>query len=169
MLRRVALVRTDVLEELSSSMIRATRIGQLGTFAVTSNRAFPVNLFLSPWWWRRYVPPKRRFLQESHGVTFQKTRFSNEINLYSEVSFCRWCWIRSKAPITEAIYWPIVPALDDRWRWLRSNLWNDWVAEETDILRENMSQCRSVHHRFHMTCPGIEPGPMRWEVGLKQL
>jgi hypothetical protein len=39
MLRRVALVRTDVSEELISSFIRATRIGELGTtLAVTSNR-----------------------------------------------------------------------------------------------------------------------------------
>jgi hypothetical protein len=39
MLRRVALIRTDVLKELSSSIIRVTRIGELGTTpAVTSNR-----------------------------------------------------------------------------------------------------------------------------------
>jgi hypothetical protein len=39
MLRRVALVRADVSEELSTSFIRVTRIGQLGTtLAVTSNR-----------------------------------------------------------------------------------------------------------------------------------
>jgi hypothetical protein len=39
MLRRVALVRTDVLEELSASFIRMTRIGVLGTaLAVTINR-----------------------------------------------------------------------------------------------------------------------------------
>jgi hypothetical protein len=31
MLRRVALVRTDVSEELSASFIRVTRIGELGT------------------------------------------------------------------------------------------------------------------------------------------
>jgi hypothetical protein len=31
MLRRVALVKTDVLEELSVSIIRVTRIGELGT------------------------------------------------------------------------------------------------------------------------------------------
>jgi hypothetical protein len=30
MLRRVALVRTDVSEELSASLIRVTRIGELG-------------------------------------------------------------------------------------------------------------------------------------------
>jgi hypothetical protein len=39
MLRRVALVRTDVSEEHSASVIRMTRISELGTtLAVTSNR-----------------------------------------------------------------------------------------------------------------------------------
>jgi hypothetical protein len=40
MLRRVALVRTDVSEEPSASIIWVTRIGELGTtLAVTSNRS----------------------------------------------------------------------------------------------------------------------------------
>jgi hypothetical protein len=38
MLRRVALVRTDVSEEPSASIIKVIRIGELGTLAVTSNR-----------------------------------------------------------------------------------------------------------------------------------
>jgi hypothetical protein len=39
MLRRMALVRTDVSEELSASFIRVGRIGELGTtLAVTSKR-----------------------------------------------------------------------------------------------------------------------------------
>jgi hypothetical protein len=39
MLPHVALVRTDVSEELSASFIRVIRIGELGTtLAVTSNR-----------------------------------------------------------------------------------------------------------------------------------
>jgi hypothetical protein len=39
MLRSVALVRTDVSEELRVSFIRVTRIGEVGTtLAVTSNR-----------------------------------------------------------------------------------------------------------------------------------
>jgi hypothetical protein len=54
MLHRVALVRTDVSEELCSVFTRVTRIGELRTtLAVT----------------------KRRFLQEPHGVTSQKTPF----------------------------------------------------------------------------------------------
>jgi hypothetical protein len=38
MLCHVAFVRTNVSEELSASIIRVTRIGDLGTLAVTSNR-----------------------------------------------------------------------------------------------------------------------------------
>jgi hypothetical protein len=38
MLRRVVLVRTDVSEELSASIIRVTRSGVLGKLTVTSNR-----------------------------------------------------------------------------------------------------------------------------------
>jgi hypothetical protein len=69
----VALVRTDVLEERSVSIIRVTRIGELGTaLAVTRNR-------------RRYVPPKRRFLKEIHGVTFQKTPFFIEPCIFSQI------------------------------------------------------------------------------------
>jgi hypothetical protein len=40
MLRRVALVKTDVSEELSASFIRVTGISELGTtLALTSNRS----------------------------------------------------------------------------------------------------------------------------------
>jgi hypothetical protein len=46
MLRRVAIVRTDVSEELSASFIRVTTIGELGTtLAVTSKelaKKYPV-------------------------------------------------------------------------------------------------------------------------------
>jgi hypothetical protein len=38
MLRRVGLVRIDVSEEFSTSIIRVTRIGELGQLAITSNR-----------------------------------------------------------------------------------------------------------------------------------
>jgi hypothetical protein len=59
MFRRVALVRTDVSEELNTFFIRVTRIGELGTtLAVTVSVVpssldvklvlFLVHLFLSP-------------------------------------------------------------------------------------------------------------------------
>jgi hypothetical protein len=76
MLRRVALVRTDVSEKLSASIIRVTRISTLGTtLDVTANRR--TQRSNTKWWtiWRHYVPPKRRFLQQPRGVTSQKTLF----------------------------------------------------------------------------------------------
>jgi hypothetical protein len=51
----VTLVITDVSEERSASITRVTRIDELGTTLA--------------------VPLKRRFLQEAHGVTSQKTPF----------------------------------------------------------------------------------------------
>jgi hypothetical protein len=44
MLRRVALVRTDVSEEFSTSFIRATRIGETGTTGVVLGSPILVTL-----------------------------------------------------------------------------------------------------------------------------
>jgi hypothetical protein len=35
----------------------------------------PSSRIFLPWRWSRYVPPKRRFTQDLHGFTFQKTAF----------------------------------------------------------------------------------------------
>jgi DNA-binding TFAR19-related protein (PDSD5 family) len=42
MLRRVALVRTDVSEELSASIISMARIGELGTTLAVSNNQLSI-------------------------------------------------------------------------------------------------------------------------------
>jgi hypothetical protein len=39
----------------------------------------------------------------------------------------------------------------------------EWLAGETDVLGENLLQCRFVHHEPHML-PRREPGPPRWEA-----
>jgi hypothetical protein len=77
MLRRVALVRTDVSEELSDSFIRVTRIGELGTtLAVTrllvTTSFVPISPILVTLMKGGAIPPKRRFLQEQHGVTSRR-------------------------------------------------------------------------------------------------
>jgi hypothetical protein len=62
MLRRVVLFTTDVSEErITTIMVTGIDEQKLATAVF--------------WWWRLYVPPKRRFLQEPRGVTSQKTAF----------------------------------------------------------------------------------------------
>jgi hypothetical protein len=101
MLRRVALVGTVVSEELSASFIRVTRIGEVGTMLAVyqpthaakkyqvSHLAFlrsvrlllvtasvvPSSPILDTLMKEALSSSKRRFLQEPHSVTSQKTPF----------------------------------------------------------------------------------------------
>jgi hypothetical protein len=61
-------------------------------------------------------------------------------------------------------YWPIIPALDDRWGWLWRNWWNeDWQGKP----KYSEETCRSATlstTKSHMTRPGFEPEPPRWKA-----
>jgi hypothetical protein len=96
-LRRVALVKTNVSEERSTSIISVTRIRELGTSVVTSNRCtlrkkdllltlLLEHRFLPPWWRRLYVLPTRRFLQEPDCVTSQKTTILTSAPVYIRIT-----------------------------------------------------------------------------------
>jgi hypothetical protein len=41
----------------------------------------------------------------------------------------------------------------------------EWLPGETEVLGENLTQCRFVHHKPHML-PVREPGPPRWEASV---
>jgi hypothetical protein len=38
------------------------------------------------------------------------------------------------------------------------------IDRRTEVLGENLPQHHFVHHKYHMTRPGFEPGPPRWEA-----
>jgi hypothetical protein len=71
------LLRTDVSEKHIATIIKETRICEVGAnLALTSNRcSLRRNTIYYFWLWRSCVLPKRRFLHESHGVRSQKTTF----------------------------------------------------------------------------------------------
>jgi hypothetical protein len=56
---------------------------------------------------------------------------------------------------TAATNRPIVPALGD---YDDGEIDGMMIGRGTEVLGENLPQCRFVHHKFHM-----QPGPPRWE------
>jgi hypothetical protein len=69
MWNRVTLVWTDFSEERIASVIKVQRISELRT----TLEIVPSLLIFSPWWRMLYIPPKRRFLQGSQGITYKNT------------------------------------------------------------------------------------------------
>jgi hypothetical protein len=38
------------------------------------------------------------------------------------------------------------------------------IGRGTEVLGENLPQRHFFHHKSHMTRPGFEPGPQRWDA-----
>jgi hypothetical protein len=101
MLRRVALVRTNVSEELSVSFIRVTRIRKLGTtLAVATDARFrsmrlllvtasvvPSSPILVTLMKEALSSSVTSVLQEPHGVISQKTTFFSSIQFVAHNLF----------------------------------------------------------------------------------
>jgi hypothetical protein len=75
-----------------------------------------------------------------------------------------WDGVRRSPLGTSATNWPTVPAPDDRWWWMWA-FCGIKINRGTEVLGENLPQCHLVHHKSHMSWPGLEPGSPRWEAG----
>jgi hypothetical protein len=113
-LRRVAPVRTGVSEELSTPIIRVTRIVELVGSSETSVLTRDA---------RRNIPEGA--ILHSHSRENLKSLKANEFNISTEYSLILVyiCadffidvlgWSATESTSTGSNYWPIVPALDDR-------------------------------------------------------
>jgi hypothetical protein len=40
----------------------------------------------------------------------------------------------------------------------------EYLERETKVLGEKLSRRRFVHHKSHITSPGLEPTPPQWEA-----
>jgi hypothetical protein len=64
-------------------------------------------------------------------------------------------WVHSaRRPLNGLLYLPRVIMM-------MVNLVEWRLAGETEVLGENLPQRRFVHHKHHLTRPGLEPGPPR--------
>jgi hypothetical protein len=78
MLRHVALVRTDVSEELSASFIRVTRIGELGTtLVVTSN-------------WRTLRRKVYRYITQAYANSATFKAYTLKRRHWDQEDLCQW-------------------------------------------------------------------------------
>jgi hypothetical protein len=77
--RCVDLALTDVSEERNAFIFRVGKSAseEPARVSVCSHlfTLVPRSRIFVPWRWRQYVPPKRRFTQDLHGATSQKTTF----------------------------------------------------------------------------------------------
>jgi hypothetical protein len=62
----------------------------------------------------------------------------------------------ARRPLTGLLYLPRVI--------VRMENLVEWMAGETEVFGEDLPRRHFVHHKFHLTRPGIEPGPPRWEA-----
>jgi hypothetical protein len=66
-------------------------------------------------------------------------------------------WVHSaRRPLTSLLYLPRVI--------VRMENLVEWMTGESEVLGENLPRRHFVHHKSHLTRPGIEPGPPRWEA-----
>jgi hypothetical protein len=67
---------------------------------------------------------------------------------------------------TAATNTPIVPTLSD---YDDGEIGGMMIGKETEVLGENLPQCRFVHHKHHMFCPDANPGRLGGKPATNRL
>jgi hypothetical protein len=63
----------------------------------------------------------------------------------------------ARRPFTVLLYLPrVIMMMENLVEWR--------LAGETEVHGENLPQRHFVHQKSHLTRPGLEPGPPRWEA-----
>jgi hypothetical protein len=119
------------------------------------------DLWWTKWRWDRFSPSTSDSPANLQSTIFSTITITYHLGL---VVFKNW-YSGEWSPIGSTRHcghqWPIVPA---------SDVYDDreiggMIGRGTEVLGENLPQCRFVHHKPHMQL-GREPGPPRWEAGV---
>jgi hypothetical protein len=133
---------------------------------------FLVHRFFSPWGWRRYVPPKRRLLQEPHSVTSQKMAFfvvkktrTNSVAFSPQANYINRvttpCWWNLVSTFADRGC-RVVSAVDPVWS-LISAFWTGaatFLSSSSSFIltRAEWTQFQTNCYSENLAAPGIEPG-----------
>jgi hypothetical protein len=96
---------------------------------------------------------------ELQGICQFCTPSNGSFNFFLNLHSAGWSpnWVHSAGrPLTGLLYLPRVI--------VRMENLVEWMAGETEVLGKNLPRRHFVHHKSHLTRPGIKPGPPRWEA-----
>jgi hypothetical protein len=128
---------------------------------------FLVHRLLSPRWRRRQVPPKRRFLQEPHGVTTQKTSSFivtavKTSNLTFIVPVCVRGWVNPRVILRLVVIGPVISSEELLAFWLTEQCLIQGRCHVLLVTRSWKSQPNFVWRELLICFQAVKRGLWAW-------